>query len=54
MLEKIKVHYKKEILGHRFQANNGGNQLLYKPYHSPDHSVLSMRVRVFENKISPY
>lgn len=38
----------KRISGHRFQINNGGQQLLYKHFNSPDHSVLSMKVRILE------
>ena len=38
----------KRISGHRFQINNGGNQLLYRHFNSPDHSILSMRVRILE------
>ena len=38
----------KRISGHRFQINNGGNQLLYKHFNSPDHSILSMKVRILE------
>ena len=44
----------KRISGHRFQINNGGNQLLYKHFNSPDHSILSMRVRILEKKLPPY
>jgi hypothetical protein len=40
--------------GHRFQINNGGQQLLYKHFNSPDHSILSMKVRIIEKNISPY
>ena len=38
----------KRISAHRFQINNGGNQLLYKHFNSPDHSILSMKVRILE------
>jgi tripartite motif-containing protein 2/3 len=39
----------KRISGHRFQINNGGIQLLlYKHFNSPDHCILSMRVRILE------
>jgi hypothetical protein len=38
----------KRISAHRFQINNGGNQLLYKHFNSPDHSILSMKVGILE------
>ena len=38
----------KRISGHRFQINHGGQQLLYKHFNSPDHSILSMNVRILE------
>jgi hypothetical protein len=41
---KTKGALHKRISGHRFQINNGGNQLLYKYFNSPYHSILSMRV----------
>jgi hypothetical protein len=40
----------KRISAHRFQINNGGNQLLNKHFISPDHTILSMKVRILENK----
>ena len=44
----------KRMSGHRFQINNGGQQLLYKHFNSPDHSILSMKVRIIEKNISSY
>ena len=38
----------KRISGHRFQINHGGNQLIYQHFNQPDHSILSMRVRILE------
>ena len=38
----------KRMSGHRFEINNGGHQLLYKHFNSPDHSILSMKVRIIE------
>ena len=38
----------KRMSGHRFQINNGGQQLLYKHFNSPDNSILSMKVRIIE------
>ena len=34
--------------GYRFQIYHGGNQLLYKHFNLPDHSILSMKVRILE------
>ena len=39
--------------GHRSSINTGGNQLLYKHFYLPDHSVLSMKVRIFEKIYHP-
>ena len=39
--------------GHRSQINNGGNQLLYWHFNLPDHSVLSMKVRILEKMYHP-
>ena len=39
--------------GHRFEINNGGNQLLYQHFNQPDHSVLSMKVRLLEKIYHP-
>jgi hypothetical protein len=36
---------------HRFEIDNGGQQLLFKHFNSPDHPILSMKVRIKENKI---
>lgn len=36
--------------GHRFQINNGGQQLSYKHFNFPDHSVLSVKVGILEKK----
>jgi hypothetical protein len=38
----------KRMSVHMFQINNGGQQLLYKHFNSPDHSILSMKVRIIE------
>jgi hypothetical protein len=34
--------------GHRFQINSGDQQLLYKHFNAPDHSILYMKVRIIE------
>ena len=34
--------------GHRSSINTGGNQILYNHFNLPDHSVLSMKVRILE------
>ena len=39
--------------GHRFQINHGGNQLLYKHFNLPDHSIRSMKVRILEKIYHP-
>ena len=39
--------------GHRSQIKNGGNQLLYRYFNLPDHSVLSMKVRILEKIYHP-
>ena len=39
--------------GRRFKINHGGNQLLYKNFNLPDHSILSMKVRNLEKIYHP-
>ena len=39
--------------GHRFLINHGGNQLLYRHFNLPDHSILSMKVRILEKIYHP-
>ena len=41
------------ILTFRSLINNGGNQLLYRHFNLPDHSVLSMKVRIIEKIYHP-
>ena len=43
----------KRMNGHRSSINTGGNQLLYKHFNLPDHSVLSMKVRILEKIYHP-
>ena len=43
----------KRMNGHRSQINNIGNQLLYRHFNLPDHSVLSMKVRILEKIYHP-
>ena len=38
----------KRINAHRSLINRGGNQILYNHFNQPDHSVLSMKVRILE------
>ena len=38
----------KRINGHRYQINNNGNQLLYRHFNQPDHSILTMGVVILE------
>ena len=40
---ETKGELRKRMNGHRSQIINGGNQLLYRHFNLPDHSVLSMR-----------
>lgn len=50
---ETKGQLNKRISGHRFQINHGGNQLLYRHFNLPDHSVLSMKVRILEKIYHP-
>ena len=43
---ETKGQLNKIMNGHRFEINNYGNQILYLP----DHSILFMKVRIFEKK----
>ena len=43
---ETKWELRKRTNGHRSQINNCGNELLYRHFNLPDHSVLSMKVRV--------
>ena len=45
---ETKGELRKRINGHRLQINKGGNQLLYRHFNLPDHSLLSMKVRILE------
>ena len=48
-----KGELRKRMNGHRSSINTGGNQLLYKHFNLPDHSVLSMKVRILEKIYHP-
>ena len=50
---EIKGELRKRMNGHRSQINNGGNQLLYRHFNLPDHSVLSMKIRILEKIYHP-
>ena len=50
---ETKGELRKRMNGHRSQINNGGNQLLYRHFNLPDHSVLSMKVRILEKIYHP-
>ena len=50
---ETKGELRKIMNGHRSQTNNGGNQLLYRHFTLPDHSVLSMKVRILEKIYHP-
>ena len=39
---ETKGQLRSRMNGHRFPINHGGNQLLYKHFNLPDHSILSV------------
>ena len=45
---ETKGELRKRIYGHRSGINNKGNELIYQHFNQPDHSILSMRVRIIE------
>ena len=45
---ETKGRLRSRLNGHRFQINHGGYQLLYRHFNLPDHSILSMKVRILE------
>jgi hypothetical protein len=49
-IRETKGSLNKRMSGHRFEINNGGQQLLYKHFNSPDHSILSMKIRIIKKK----
>ena len=50
---ETKGQLRSRMSGHRFQINHSGNQLLYKHFNLPDHSILSLRVRILEKIYHP-
>ena len=50
---ETKGQLRTRMSGHRSKVNNKGNQLLYRHFNLPDHSVLSMRVRILEKIYHP-
>ena len=50
---ETKGQLRSRVNGHRFQINHGGNQLLYRHFNLPDHSILSMKVRILEKIYHP-
>ena len=50
---ETKGQLRSRMNGHRFQINHGGNQLLYRHFNLPDHSILSMKVRILEKIYHP-
>ena len=50
---ETKGELRKRMNGHRSSINTGGNQLLYKHFNLPDHSVLSMKIRILEKIYHP-
>ena len=45
---ETKGQLNKRINGHRSEINHGGSQLLYQHFNLPNHSILSMNVRILE------
>ena len=45
---ETKGQLRSRMNGHRFQINYGGNQLLYRHFNLPDHSIMSMKFRILE------
>ena len=52
-LREAKGQLRSRMNGHRFQINHGGNQLLYRRFNLPDISILSMKIRIFEDIYHP-
>ena len=50
---ETKGELRKRMNGYRSQINNGGNQLLYRHFNLPDHSVLSMKIRILDKIYHP-
>ena len=50
---ETKDQLRSRMNGHRLQINHGGNQLLYRHFNLPDHSILSMKVRILEKIYHP-
>ena len=50
---ETKGELRKRMNEHRSQINNGGNQLLYRHFNLPDHSVHSMKVRILKKIYHP-
>ena len=50
-----KFQLNKRISIYSFKVNQCGNQVLYRHFNLPDHSILSFKVRILEKKhLSPY
>ena len=45
---ETKGQLNQRVNGHRSQINHGGSQVVYKHFNQPDHSIVSMRVRLLE------
>ena len=50
---ETKGELRKRMNGHRSSINTRGNQLLHKHFNLPEHSVLSMKVRILEKIYHP-
>jgi len=53
MSVKLKGQLNKRMNGHRSEINHGGNQSLYQHFNQPNHSVLSLKVRILEKRNHP-
>ena len=50
---ETKGQLRSRMNGHRFQINHGGSRLLHRHFNLPDHSILSMKVRILEKIYHP-
>jgi len=52
-VDENKGQLNKRINGHRSEINHAGNQILYQHFNHPNHSVLSLKVRILEKIYHP-
>jgi len=48
---ETKSQLNKRMNGHRSEINRAGNQIIYQHFNQPNHSVLSLKVRILVKKI---